>query len=414
MLARKEFLKHLRDALNHLHDPNRLRRNPLAALFGVASRFDTPSALQRILIGAIEALEPGADEPSHSRAWRIYDSLFYQYVQQFSQQQVADQLGISARQLRREQKAALETLAYRLSEQFDLEAKLREDTDVQAALVQTETTSPKTSEELAWLRDVQPEKPTDLSEVLSTALELARPHADQHGVRLEVAMPATVPELCVHPVALNQTLLNLLGAAVHQASDSQVCISVRWLRWEVEVGVQCRKPLSGPKPMSAEDASSLEMAHQLVDLCRCRLNVTNDESTFCARLAVPTREQLPVLAIDDNVDALRMLQRYTSGTRYYLVGTQDPGEALNLAEKISPKIIVLDVMMPQVDGWRVLGRLRQHRLTERVPVVVCSILAQEELAFSLGASGFVRKPVTRQAFLAALDQQIDLLEPERR
>jgi CheY-like chemotaxis protein len=109
-----------------------------------------------------------------------------------------------------------------------------------------------------------------------------------------------------------------------------------------------------------------------------------------------------------------MLQRYTSGTRYRLVGTQDPEESLSLAEKISPQIIVLDVMMPQVDGWRVLGRLRQHPLTEHVPVIVCSILAQEELALSLGASGFVHKPVTRQAFLAALDRQIDLLEPERR
>ena len=71
MVVREEFLKHLRDALNHLQDPNRLRRNPLAALFGVASRVDTPSALQRILVEAIEALEPKADEPSHCRAWRM-------------------------------------------------------------------------------------------------------------------------------------------------------------------------------------------------------------------------------------------------------------------------------------------------------------------------------------------------------
>ena len=49
MLAREDFLKHLRDALNRLQDPNRLRQNPLAALFGVDNRFDTPSALQRIL-----------------------------------------------------------------------------------------------------------------------------------------------------------------------------------------------------------------------------------------------------------------------------------------------------------------------------------------------------------------------------
>lgn len=411
MVAREEFLKHLRDALNHLQDPNRLRRNPLAALFGVANRVDTPSALQRILVEGIEALEPKADEPSHSRAWRIYDALFYQYVQQFSQQEVADQLGISARQLRREQKAALETLGCRLWKQFDLEAKQHENGETQAS-TPSRTTSPSLSEELAWLRDIHSEKPTDLQETLSTVLDLARPHASGHGVGLELAVPATLPNLSVHPVALNQTLLNLLGVTVHQASDGQVHISVRPLRWEVEIRVQCTK--SSPAPIPAEDANSLDVAHQLVDLCRCRLSVTDNKNTFSAVLVLPAHEQLPVLAIDDNVDTLRMLQRYTSGTRYHLVGTQDPEESLNLVERISPQIIVLDVMMPQVDGWRVLGRLRQHPLTERVPVVVCSILAQEELAFSLGASGFVRKPVTRQAFLAALDQQMNLREPERR
>ena len=68
--------------------------------------------------------------------------------------------------------------------------------------------------------------------------------------------------------------------------------------------------------------------------------------------------------------------------------------------------------MPQVDGWEVLGRLRQHPLNSHIPTIVCTILAQEELALSLGASAFVRKPVTRQAFLAALDRQIALMQPE--
>jgi CheY-like chemotaxis protein len=62
------------------------------------------------------------------------------------------------------------------------------------------------------------------------------------------------------------------------------------------------------------------------------------------------------------------------------------------------------VMMPQVDGWKLLGRLREHPLTREIPVVVCTILAQEELAWTLGASGFVKKPVRQRAFLAALDR----------
>jgi CheY-like chemotaxis protein len=62
--------------------------------------------------------------------------------------------------------------------------------------------------------------------------------------------------------------------------------------------------------------------------------------------------------------------------------------------------------MPQTDGWRVLSQLRQHPLTSHIPVIVCTILVQEALALSLGACAFLRKPVTRQAFLAALDRLV--------
>jgi len=414
MLTQEEFLKHLRDALNHLQDPNRLRRSPLAPLFGVARRFDTPSALRCILVEAIESLEPKADEPSHSRAWRIYDALFYQYVQQFSQREVADQLGISARQLRREQRAALETLACLLWRKFNLEAKLGlgEDTGTEVSSAQAKVTSPGVKEELAWLQDIQLEEPTNLNQTLSTVLDLACPHADRHGVRLEVSTPDELPDVTVHPVALNQILLSLLGVAIHRAPGGQVHIAARPLRWEVEVRMQSQGSTLSPELDEDEDATSLDMTQQLVDLCRCGLVISDDGGGFSATLVLPALERLPVLAIDDNADTLRMLERYTSGTRYRLVGTRDPEQALRLAEKLSPQIIVLDVMMPQVDGWRVLGRLRQHPLTDQVPIVICTILAQEELALSLGASGFVRKPVTRQAFLAALDQQIQAMERE--
>ncbi len=104
------FVGDLRSALHYLYDPDQLRRSSLASLFGV-SGFDAAAALQRILTDAVEALQPGADEPPQSRAWRIYDALVYRYVRRFERDVVADQLGISGRQLRREQRAALEVLA---------------------------------------------------------------------------------------------------------------------------------------------------------------------------------------------------------------------------------------------------------------------------------------------------------------
>lgn len=414
-LTREEFLRCLRNDLGHLYDAALLRSSPLATLVGVASRFDASLALRSILTEAIESLKPRDDEPSQSRAWRIYDSLFCCYVQRLSQQVVADQLGISTRQLRREQRTALEVLADRLWTQFDLEHKPREGAGVEEnAPAQATVTSPTTSEELAWLKDIPLERPTDLDQALIAVLDLAQPLATQHRVHLETKMTGTLPGLSVHPVALNQTLLNLLSVAISQSLGNRVYISARPLRWDVEIQVRGVKSPSGSLDVSDDDTASLDMAHQLTELCRGRLTLSHDERAFVATLTIPALDRLPVLAVDDNADTLQLLQRYTAGTRYRLVGTRDPEQALGLAEKLSPQVIVLDVVMPQIDGWRVLGRLRQHPLTSHIPIVVCTILAQEALALSLGASAFIRKPITRQALLTALDHQVALMGTEPR
>jgi CheY-like chemotaxis protein len=407
MLTREQFIKCLRDALNHLHDPVRLRRGPLAALFGVADRFDTSLALQRIMTEAIESLKPPDDEPYQSRSWRIYDSLRCCYVQQLGQHAVADQLGISTRQLRREQHIALEELADRLWQQFDLKVELVPGMSEHAAGTPAAMPSPGPDDELAWLKNSPPETPTDLEPALAESVDLVRPLATQHGVRLQVTSTDGSPMLAVHPVAFSQMLLNMLTVAIQRGPGGAVTVDARHLQWAVEIEVRCAGSGPGPQPPSDDEAASLDMAYRLAELSRGWLTHVFEVGAFSATLTLPELERWPVLVIDDNADTLQLLKRYASGTRYRLVSTQDPEEALALAGQIAPQIIVLDVMMPQTDGWRVLSQLRQHPVTGDIPVIVCTILAQEALALSLGASAFVRKPVTRQAFLAALDRQFE-------
>jgi len=413
MLTREEFLKYLRGALNHLYDdPGYLRRSPLATLLGVADRFDAPAALRRILIEAIESLEPMGDEPPQSPAWQIYGALYYRYVQQLSRQQVADQLGISVRQLSRWQRAALETLTDVLWEQFDLERKLSE--SVEGPLEQGPMVAPTVDEELAWLKEVPPEAPVDLHQMLLAVLERIQPLATQYGVHLEITALEDLPYLAVHQLALKQILLNLISVAIHQVPGGTITISGKRLPQEVEIEIRCAGGHPGVAPVANNDQASVEMAYYLVNMCRGKLDLSINLGKFDARLTIPALEQLPVLVIDDNVDTLRLLQRYTSNTRYHLIGTDDPNQVLTLVERFSPRIIVLDVMMPQVDGWELLALLKQHPLTHHIPIIVCTILPQEELADSLGADGYIRKPVKRQAFLAALDRLAGRREPVSR
>ncbi|MBN1810574.1 MAG: response regulator [Anaerolineae bacterium] len=411
MLTRETFIEYLRDGLNHLHDAKRLRQNPLVALLGVAHRPDAASALRNTLIKAVESLKPSDDAPSRSRDWRLYDSLFYYYVQQLDQRIVADQLALSVRHLRREQRAALEVLADKLWEQFDLETKSHEDAGKVPAPAQATPTRPLEVDELAWLKDLPSEKPTDLNKALSEILDLARPLLTQHNAGTKVTIDGDLPNLAVHPVALDQILLSLLNVAIPRSAGGVVQIKAEPLHWAVEVQVQSSGTSASFQPVQEEDASSLEVARQLTVLCGGKLSLEEDSAPFSVVLSLPALEQLPVLAIDDNADTLQLLQRYTAGTRFRLVGTSDPEQALDLAEKLCPQIIVLDVMMPEVDGWKVMSMLRQHPLTSHIPIVVCTILAQENLALALGASGFVQKPVTRQALLEALNHQAEMTQP---
>ncbi len=118
-----------------------------------------------------------------------------------------------------------------------------------------------------------------------------------------------------------------------------------------------------------------------------------DEHRVQATLRLPTRASLPVLVIEDSLDTIRLLERYVADTRYCLVSTNDPQQAISMVESSAPRVILIDVMMPRVDGWTLLQRLRNHPLTANIPVVICSILRQEELALSLGASAYLRKPM---------------------
>jgi CheY-like chemotaxis protein len=422
MPSEAQFLTDLREALNHLYDPDYLRRCPLASLLGVAGRFDTPAQLQRVLTDAIKALQPEAGATSAPRGKHSYQLLAYRYLEQYSQQEVADQLDVSVRQLRREQNAALGELAYHLWRKLDLAERLAGEEDAASggsrrtgesapAARQAVESRAEAEAELAWLEDIPLEGPADLPEELAAVAALMRPVATQHAARLEVSAPAGLPGLAVHPVALRQMLVALLGVAIHRGGA--VIVSARARGWATELSVRTAEPQTPARPMGDDEQAKLDLASRLAALCRGKLCVPAGEAHLQATLTLPTYEQLPVLAIDDNADTLQLLQRYAAGSRYRMVVLRDPLQAFAVTEKVAPQVILLDVMMPQLDGWEMVGRLQQHPITAGIPIVVCSILAEDELALSLGAAAFLRKPLTRQALLRVLEEQTALLAAGR-
>jgi CheY-like chemotaxis protein len=66
----------------------------------------------------------------------------------------------------------------------------------------------------------------------------------------------------------------------------------------------------------------------------------------------------------------------------------------------------MDVMLPSINDWALLGQLRVHPALLGVPIIVCTILPQEDLALALGAAVYLRKPINREVLLSMLDQLI--------
>jgi len=373
------------------------------------------SDMQTILIDAINKLEPPPDVPPQSPAWEIYEPLFYRYVKQLTQRQVAKQLGMSVRHLRRKEHAALEVLASQLWESQNLgemesetAATVLQETPSPDSRASESTQCPTVRDELMWLKELPPEAPIDVTVTLADVLEIVKPICERQRVSLTITAPRReeLPRLAVHAVALKQTLLNLLLSAAHLAAGGEVVVALKTTDDGVEIGVRGRCAGCPDEP-NPDDRAKLESAAQLADLCDGELTYTLKSRTFEAHLVLPSVGQLTVLVVDDNRDTLQLFSRYVAGTRYHAVTSDEPAQILDFAERLAPQIIVLDVMMPAVDGWKVLAQLKQHPATADMPVLVCTILPQKEIALDLGASGFLPKPVTRKQFLAALDAQLD-------
>ncbi len=402
------FIRALRAALRYLYVPAQLRRNPLLQAFGLDPR-EGPAALRGLILEAIETLRPPAATPPRARPWRAYQSLLYLYVQQFSQAEVATTLALSTRQLRRHEGAAVRALAEHLWAQHGFAESppaLVAPTE-QRAEPGGEGDQPSREQELAWLGKSFPTVPADIAGLLQSAARTVAPLARAQAVTLDCFLPP-LPRVAVQAASVRQALLDLLTAAVRSAPGGRVSVQAESREHQVTIRILAEQPAQARGAPPADRRESLEMARRLAALSGASLDAGPGEDAdgaFDVRLRLAAAEEMSVLVIDDNADTLQLFQRYLAGTRYAFVGARDPQQALALATSLPPRIVVLDVMLPGVDGWELLGHLREHPRLHGVPIIVCSILPEEALALALGAAAFLRKPVSRMDFLAALDLQ---------
>ncbi|MEX2089131.1 MAG: response regulator, partial [Bacteroidota bacterium] len=107
-----------------------------------------------------------------------------------------------------------------------------------------------------------------------------------------------------------------------------------------------------------------------------------------------------ILCIDDDPDVIEILRKYLVPEGYSVTGALSGEEGVELAVKMKPALITLDIMMPRKDGWQVLRELKQMAETRDIPVIIHSIVENRPLAMSLGAVDVITKPTEPNRLLS--------------
>jgi CheY-like chemotaxis protein len=413
--SRANFDKHLRYALRHLYDPIALGHSPLPRIFSLSAEDEPLEVLRRVLVDAIETLRPDPDTPSQAPAWRVYRILSERYVEQFSQDVVAAHLAVGTRQLRRQEQHALQALADFLWAHYDLHLSppiySQQPCRARGEVELNGDAEPSRDQELNWLRAKYPREPVSIEDIIRPELKTIRPLLLELGVQVECGPLESLPTVMVQPTGLRRALSAIFTVALHTGVSGTLHIGARAKEQNIEIEMAMISLCCPVHGLTQDDIDNLNLAREIIGFSEGNLQVISgyrDSETFRVKLCLPVTTRTTVMVIDDNTDTLQLFERYLVHTTYHYIGCANPEQAISLAEEVAPQIIVLDVMLPGIDGWELLGRLREHPKLRGVPIIVCTILAQEQLASVLGAAAFIRKPVSQSAFTAALDQQVAL------
>ena len=382
------WLDQVKQALEHLYDFPYLQNHPLATRepLPMESRGETASQrLRRELMEAIATLNPGPGVPFRASHARLYNLLHLHYVEGFTIQEAAHELGVSLRQAYRDLRRGEEGVAAALW----------------AARAARQAPPPRArdlssvQEEIARL-EARP-RPTDLGALLLRAQKAVGALASQHGVRFINALPTEPALVATDPVIAQQILVSTLSHAIQHARPGDLALTLQ-IQGE-QAAIQLAYPSEPGTPPEPADRT----AAQLMERLGWQMSRSLDPQGICTIAIQLTAPGPTVLVIDDNEGLVELFERYLTGHACRVIAASSGRQGLQLAQTLTPSAIVLDVMMPEMDGWEVLGRLREHPKTSDVPIIVCTILPEEPLALALGAAAFLRKPITRESFLAALD-----------
>ncbi len=385
-----DFTSLFKDLLLRLYDLTAIETHPLTAHFLLPAESKVPraEAVQRLITEEIERLRPKGEVILTSPEWRPYLILRRRYVDGENPTAIAAALCIGERQFRRDHSRALRALSVRIWERYFAHAGA----EVTAA----------TSDE--WQLFEPQAETLDLNEIVRGVGALLARRLEIEGVRLEILFAPQSLSIVADRTLLRQVILSLLNYALHLRKGEVLRLMVLATP---NPALTISFPLEkGWHSLHETERDLIEFVHRTAARLPARLEehfpTTPDEPEATLTLHFGASPPPTILVVDDQPAAQKMYQRYLSQTGLKVVGLTDPEQTLALARQLQPAAIILDVMMPHIDGWEILQALQLEPQTRHIPVLICSAWGDADLALSLGAAAFLKKPLVQKDLLAVL------------
>lgn len=293
-------------------------------------------------------------------------------------------------------------------------------------------------------------EPCDVRQLCSEAAASVRPLVDKNGNELKVEIAGDVGRIRTDVTKLRQCLFNLLGNASKFTKDGTITLTVGRTvgdgrdRLEIAIsdtgiGMSAEQAERLFQPFRQADASTtrkyggtglgLSITKSFCELlggCVRVSSVLGEGSTFRMEIpdmggednegrAVPETgeksapeagepqlKEGSVLVVDDDPHVREIISRCLIKDGYDVTTARNGEEALNLARRVKPIAITLDVMMPGMDGWAVIKALKAEPDLESIPVIMVSIVDDKNLGYALGAREYLTKPVNKHKLMATL------------
>ena len=403
-----EYKSLVKDALSHLYDVGYLQNHPLLeqVVFepGKVSAGGKARALFQALYDSIEALNPGSEHNRPAKPVRFYQILRKRYVEGIKAQDVALQLALSERQFFRELEHAIDSLSDVLWARYS------------SNTVENPGSAAETSvaSEALLITQFESEQWINLIEVLESLVLDLKPALDLRGSKLTIHshlvnhLPSQRIPAFSNRTLLRQLLMTLI-AAISSKHPGLPC-EIDYQEDAASSAIILNYPGDPSPEQLQETIASLQenrTINELLEVLNVHLHYAGDADGLRVELQLHSSRQT-ILIVEDNAETVRLFRRYLSLKAYRIFDAPTLNQALEFQQEmnIPVHLILMDVMMPDQDGWEGLQKIKIHPELKDVPVVICSVLNQPEIAHALGASDYLRKPISQDELIGVVERWI--------